>query len=361
MRSRVLVYGAGRVGQAVARAVAASGLPVVLAGRDLHRVEVAASSAGLPFATASTMVQSELDSLLRDAMVVVNTAGPLAGTSPSMIDAAVRNGTHYLDVANEPEALAAAFRRHRIARERGVCVIVGLGLGVAVSEAAATQALSLLPEARRLEVVFAPSGLGSPTVGVVHTMLQTLAHGPCAVADGHLVRHQPGWGVRRGRLGTAVPASLTPVFTGDLLALTRSQPVRDVIVYAPVQVPMPILSLPLLTFLLRSSFIRQIAVRFVAAASHGRTDTEVVRQSFVTATAISQDGTRAADATFTVPDISQLIVGLVAHALTLLGGGQPRPGVWTPCQAFGPGALLDFLRRYCSPDSSAAPPTTFDG
>ena len=261
--SQVVVYGAGRVGQVVARAVAASGRPVVLAGRDLHRVQLVASTAGLPFAIASAMCPSELDGLLSEAMAVVNTAGPQAATAPSLIDAAIRNGCHYLDVANEPEALAAAFRCHRLARERGVRIVVGLGLGVAGSEAAAVQALSLLPEARRLEVVFAPSGVASPSTGVVHTMLQTLAHGPYTVVDGRLVRHHPGWGVRRGYLGDAVPTSLVPVFTGDLLALSRSQPVRDVTVYTPVRLPTMSLriAVPVVSVLLRSSLVRRVAVR----------------------------------------------------------------------------------------------------
>ncbi len=343
----MVVYGAGHAGKTVARVVAASGLPVVLAGRDLRRVKVVASNVGVPFAIASTTIPSELDGLLGDAMAVVNTAGPLAATAPSLIDAAIRNGTHYLDIANEPEVLAAAFRSDSLARERGVSVVVGLGLGVAVSEAAAVEALSLLPEAQRLEVVFAPRGLGSPTVGVVRTMLQTLAHGPYAVADGRLVRHNPGWGVRPGYLGRdAVPTSLIPVFTGDLLALSRSQPVGDVIVYTPVRLPTMStrVAVPAASALLRSQLVRQVAARAVNAGRHGRIDTKAARPSFVTVTAINRGSARAADATLVVPDTPELISRLVARVIAMLSDGLSSPGVWTPCQALGPRALLNLVR-----------------
>jgi len=347
MQPHVVVYGPGRTGQLIARTVAARDLSVTLAGRDPERVRSAASSVGVPSAIASTASQFALDDLLRDATVVVNTAGPLADTAPPLLDAAIRNGVHYLDVANEPEALAAAFRRDRAARDRRVCVVVGLGLGVAASEAAAAAAMSQVSEPRRLEVVFAPTQNRSPTPGVLHATLRMLARGPYSVARGRLVRHRAGWGLRDTRLACGVSTTIMPIFTGDLLALFRSQSVDDVVVYTPLRLPTTLAraAVPALTMLLRVPPVERSAARYAATRQRPQPTDGSTRTAFVAATAINRRGV-AATTTLTVRDTSRLMTDLVTHTLRLLRDNRVSPGAWTPCQAIGPGSLLDLVRAH---------------
>src|SRR5690349_354796 len=99
MRRELLIHGAtGYTGRLLARAAVAHGLQPVLAGRDAGRLQAVAAPLRLRHrVVAAENVERQLDAL-RDVAVLLNAAGPFA-TAPSWIDACLRSGTHYLDVA----------------------------------------------------------------------------------------------------------------------------------------------------------------------------------------------------------------------------------------------------------------------
>jgi saccharopine dehydrogenase-like NADP-dependent oxidoreductase len=102
--SAVVVYGAtGHTGRFVVAELAARGFTPILSGRNatrLSRADVRPARVDDPGA---------LDRALESAVAVINCAGPFATTARPVIEAALRAGIPYVDVAAEIEANASTF------------------------------------------------------------------------------------------------------------------------------------------------------------------------------------------------------------------------------------------------------------
>jgi NAD(P)-dependent dehydrogenase (short-subunit alcohol dehydrogenase family) len=112
---RIAVYGAsGLTGGFVVSDLLRRGWEPVLSGRDSRKLEaVAAASDGeVDVRLASVDDPAALDRALAGVAAVVNCAGPFAVTAGPVIEAALRVGVPYLDVAAEIEAVADIFARY---------------------------------------------------------------------------------------------------------------------------------------------------------------------------------------------------------------------------------------------------------
>lgn len=107
----VAVYGAyGHTGRFVVAELLERGFVPVLAGRDEEKLRALAEERpGLDVAVASVDDPASLDRALAGAAAVVNSAGPFATTAAPLIEAALRAGIAYVDVAAEIEANADTF------------------------------------------------------------------------------------------------------------------------------------------------------------------------------------------------------------------------------------------------------------
>ncbi|MDT0265665.1 saccharopine dehydrogenase NADP-binding domain-containing protein [Streptomyces sp. DSM 44915] len=104
---KVAVYGAsGHTGRFVVAELRERGLVPLLLGRDAARLAalVPAAGPGAAARAASVTDPAALDRALAGAAAVVNCAGPFATTAGPLIEAALRAGIPYLDVAAEIEA-----------------------------------------------------------------------------------------------------------------------------------------------------------------------------------------------------------------------------------------------------------------
>ncbi len=107
----VVVFGAyGHTGRFVVARLQGRGFVPVLSGRDAGKLEaLAASHPGMEVRPASVDDPVSLDRALAGAAAVVNCAGPFATTAAPVIEAALRAGIPYVDVAAEIEANADTF------------------------------------------------------------------------------------------------------------------------------------------------------------------------------------------------------------------------------------------------------------
>lgn len=107
----VTVYGAyGHTGRFVVAHLLERGFVPVLSGRDAGKLrELAAAFPGLDVRPASVDDTAALDRALAGADAVINSAGPFATTAAPLIEAALRAGIPYVDVAAEIEANADTF------------------------------------------------------------------------------------------------------------------------------------------------------------------------------------------------------------------------------------------------------------
>jgi len=122
---KVVVYGAyGHTGRFVVTELLERGFHPIVSGRDADRVHaLAASRGGLDARPASVDDPASLDLALAGAAAVINCAGPFATTAGPVIEAALRAGIPYVDVAAEIEANADTFT-HFTDRARAAGTVV---------------------------------------------------------------------------------------------------------------------------------------------------------------------------------------------------------------------------------------------
>ncbi|MER7282814.1 NAD(P)H-binding protein [Dactylosporangium sp. NPDC000244] len=157
--SPVTVYGAsGHTGRFVTAHLLARGLVPVLAGRDPSRLPVAP---GLDVRPAAVDDPAALDRALAGSAAVINCAGPFAATAGPVIEAALRAGIPYVDVAAEIEANADTFRRYA---GRPLPIVPAMAFYGGLGDLLVTTAMGDWADADRVHVAY---GLDSwhPTAG----------------------------------------------------------------------------------------------------------------------------------------------------------------------------------------------------
>ncbi|GGS66721.1 saccharopine dehydrogenase family protein [Nonomuraea spiralis] len=124
--STVAVYGAyGHTGRFVVAEASRRGLVPVLVGRDPEALRALAESyPGVEARHASVDDPAALDRALDGAGAVINCAGPFAVTAGPVIEAALRAGIPYVDVAAEIEANLDTFELYAARAEAAGTVVV---------------------------------------------------------------------------------------------------------------------------------------------------------------------------------------------------------------------------------------------
>ena len=171
-----MIYGAnGYTGHLIAVEAKRRGLKPVLAGRSADPIHKLAAELGLPaqIFDLSDIVSST--AALSDIAVVANCAGPFTATSGPMIEACLKNRTHYLDITGEIEVFVAAQRRQEDAKSAGVVICPGVGFDVIPTDCIAAVLKEALPDATHLVLAFDAGGPMSP--GTARTMAESLRLG----------------------------------------------------------------------------------------------------------------------------------------------------------------------------------------
>jgi hypothetical protein len=187
----VAVFGAyGHTGRFVVRELHERGYVPILVGRDVTRLrELAASYPGLGLESRAASVDdpTSLDRALDGAAAVINCAGPFAATAAPVVEAALRAGIPYVDVAAEIEANIDTFANFADgARAAGVAVVPAMAFFGGLGDLLVTAAMRDWKEADEAHIAY---GLSSwhPTAG-------TLAAGTVSRdrRDGQRVRYVGG-------------------------------------------------------------------------------------------------------------------------------------------------------------------------
>jgi hypothetical protein len=185
----VAVFGAyGHTGRFVVTELRERGFVPLLVGRDAERLRaLGASHPGLAHRVGSVDDPASLDRALKGAAGVVNCAGPFASTAAPVIEAALRAGIPYVDVAAEIEANVDTFTRFtEPARSAGVVVVPAMAFFGGLGDLLVTTAMGDWTTADEAHVAY---GLSSwhPTAG-------TLASGTVSRErrDGRRVRYTGG-------------------------------------------------------------------------------------------------------------------------------------------------------------------------
>jgi short subunit dehydrogenase-like uncharacterized protein len=242
-----MLYGAtGRTGTLIAEQAVARGHRPLLAGRDAGRLRPLAERLGLPWVAATP---DDLDGVLGDSRLVLLAAGPFETTSGAVLDASVRAGVHYLDIANE----IGVIERVLATRTERITALPAVGFGTVASDGLARHVADQVPGANRLDLAILLGTTGS-SAGARASRMAALAGGGRVRRDGRLVRTRLGYGARS--LATPVGArTAVPVPAGDLITAHHTTGIPNITV--AMMMPMPVtvarLLLPALPALVRAS------------------------------------------------------------------------------------------------------------
>jgi short subunit dehydrogenase-like uncharacterized protein len=210
---RIVLYGAtGYIGGLTARAMVASGMRPVLAGRNQGRLtaladQLSRSGDGIKLETA--VAGSEEPGPLRELIgagdVLVSTAGPFLKVGRPVVQAAVDAGAVYLDSTGEPPFIRQVFEQFGPQAERtGAALLTAFGYDYVPGNLAGALALQAAgPAAVRVRVGYFVRG----------NMRKATSAGTRASVAGVLL--EPGYSLRGGRLVTERSAAHVASFEVD--------------------------------------------------------------------------------------------------------------------------------------------------
>ncbi|MBM4361357.1 MAG: saccharopine dehydrogenase NADP-binding domain-containing protein, partial [Deltaproteobacteria bacterium] len=150
-RAAVLVYGAsGYTGRLTVEALLASGVEVVVAGRDAAKLEPLARSWGVPHRVFALDDPAAVRRGLAGSRLLLSAAGPFEATTPALVRSCLESRVHYLDLGGEVRPLKLLADLDGAARARGILLLPSVGFDVVPSDCLAAHVARALPDAEEL-------------------------------------------------------------------------------------------------------------------------------------------------------------------------------------------------------------------
>jgi len=331
-----LIYGAnGYTGTLIAEEAVRRGHRPRLAGRDSAAIQAMASRLGTTPSPCALNDAAALGAALAGCRLVLHCAGPFSETSPSMLEACLAHGVHYLDITGEIDVFAACHARSEEARRRGILVVPGVGFDVVPTDSVAALLKEARPEAVSLILAFEAGG--GLSVGTAKTSVAGLGKGGRVRKAGALVEVPAAFKsrtfVREGKARTAMTIPWGDVFTAFI-----TTGIPDIEVYLAAS-PRTIASARRLNWigpLLRFGPVTRFMQRRVAATlKPPSAETRARTNCYVWGEAAAVDG-RIARIEIETPNGYDLTVTAALGVVErLLGAPEGRSGYLTPSQLMG--------------------------
>ncbi len=345
MRDEIWVLGAtGRTGRAVAARLREDGFQLVLAGRDRARLEsIAAELGGDPRIVVGAL-DAVLSHLARAApAVVVNTIGPFTDTAPQVIRACPP-GTHYVDVANELDAVSGVLALHAQAVAANRTLVTGAGFGVLATESVVLWLCAGQPPASRVRVdALASVGTEPGVIGsaLAATIINGIATGFRRVERDRMVRSWLARDLEHLTTPDGVTLSTASGPSGELVAAWRASGAASVVAassYAPTAFAVRAI-MPALSALIRLPLIRRLATGRLARVplrmQERPREFSWAHARVAWATGAPRDGW------LRTGDGMDFTVAVTADVAGRLARDERRSGAYTPGALFGPSLAAD--------------------
>jgi hypothetical protein len=328
----VVVFGAyGHTGRFVVTELRDRGYVPLLAGRDENKLHaLAASHPGLGLRVAAADDPASLDRALAGAAAVINCAGPFASTAAPVIEAALRAGVPYVDVAAEIEANLDTFAHFaERALAAGAAVVPAMAFYGGLGDLLVTTAMADWTAADEAHIAY---GLSSwhPTPG-------TVAAGAVSRQrrDGRRVRYTGG------RLEYYTSEASLPVLEWDFPAPMGPRTVLSEFTMADVVTVPSHLSIPEVRTYMTTNAAEDLDAAAASGADRGRSPetftVDVIVRSGGTQRRLSASGR----------DIYAVSAPLAVEAIHRILTGQTRTsGVASAGQIFDAPGFLRALSAY---------------
>jgi short subunit dehydrogenase-like uncharacterized protein len=228
-----IIYGSyGYTGKLIAQECKATGLNVLLSGRDGVKLKSQAAETGFPFEVCDLDDSTALVRLLGKADLVIHCAGPFQTTAQQMIEACLKAKTHYLDITGEYTVFELLAGYDAKARDNGILVLPGTGFDVVPSDCLALHLKNHLPGATHLQLAFIMSK-GGLSRGTARTMIEGLGYGGVIRKNGKLIPVALGDKVLKVNFGEFAHIALC-IPWGDVSTAWRSTGIPNIEVYSGV-------------------------------------------------------------------------------------------------------------------------------
>ncbi|MBS7779296.1 saccharopine dehydrogenase NADP-binding domain-containing protein [Acidovorax sp. CCYZU-2555] len=310
----LLIYGAaGYTGSMIARHARASGLDIVLGGRDAAKLAPLAAELGVPYRVFQADTDAAVQAL-NGAHVLLNCAGPFAQTAEPLMRACIAAGVHYLDITAEIGVYRLAERLGAEAEKARAMLLPGVGWDVVPTDCLAVQLAARVARPTALRIALQVAG--SMSRGSAVSAGEIMAAGLLARVAGELVP-TPNAQPRAFDFGQG-PVACAPLSFGDLVTAWRSTGIADIAMF--VNVTGDAFPTGDLAALPAGPSAQE------RAAQPARAVVEVTGADGATLRAVIE----------TVNGYSYTPLAAVEAARRVLDGSA-RPGFETPARVFGPG------------------------
>ena len=191
----LLIYGAnGYTGRLIVAEAVRRGLKPMLAGRNRDALDALGAPFGLTRRVFELNGIDEVQRNLEGVRILLNCAGPFSRTCAPLLEACLRQRSHYLDITGEIDVFAHCHKAHARARHEGVVVLPGTGFDVVPTDCVAAMLKQRVPDASHLVLAF--EAIGGPSPGTARTSVEGLAKGGRARIAGEVVEVPLGWKAR---------------------------------------------------------------------------------------------------------------------------------------------------------------------
>jgi short subunit dehydrogenase-like uncharacterized protein len=335
-KSKLVIYGSyGYTGSLISEIAASSGQSVVLSGRNEKKLAEQASRLKLEYRKAELNHPEEMDSLLKNASVVIHCAGPFVHTWESMAEACLRNHCHYIDITGELGVLESLKSMDALFVKAGIMVMPGAGFDVVPSDCLASQLKDKMPDAESLELAIFTSRILSSR-GTLTTIAEHLGSGGVVRRNGQLKRVRSAWKSKKVDFGRG-PVSVVSVPWGDLSTAYTSTGIENITVYMAMK-PSLIRMLKfsnLINPLLRNRLVRSLIKKRIHTLPAGPSaEHREDGQGLIWGRVINSGG-ETVESGLSTPEgytLTSKIAWLIATKIT---AGNLKPGYQTPATAYG--------------------------
>lgn len=155
----LMIYGAsGYTGRMATEHAKATGLNIIVAGRDETKIKTLATELGVSSKVFSLDNAASVDKALVGVTAVLNCAGPYYRTAKVLMQAAINTGCHYLDIAAELDSYQLAEQFDSEAKVAGVMLLPGSGGSVAMLGCLAGYAAEQVAQPSKVSIALHVSG-----------------------------------------------------------------------------------------------------------------------------------------------------------------------------------------------------------
>jgi len=279
--------------------------------------------------------------------LVIHCAGPFSYRDDRVLQACLKQGVNYLDVADNPTYVRQALSHRAAASAAGITAIVSTGVFPGISNAMVRQGIEALDQADVVQLSYVVAGSGGAGVTVMRTTFLELLHPIRAWIDGRWQAVAPY--SQRQRLDFPQPYGQGHVYwfnTIEAMTLPESFPLKTVITKFGSQ-PDLYNHLTWITARLPKAWLQHPAmIEFLAQASYRLTEWSDRLSGTGIAMRVDITGQHQGEATHYTSTFTHgntataagMGTGFIAQAL--LSGELQQPGVW-PVELAIPTTLLE--------------------